>query len=216
MLHHIERSGPAPKPKARLSERPTLSDSAVVVDSRLGAYTAVGPGCSVRESSMDDYSYLAGDVSCVWSDIGKFCSIAAQTRINPGNHPTWRVTTSHCTYRRVQYGFGESDDEEIFAWRRAHRCRIGHDVWIGHGATILAGKSVGIGACIGAGAVVSRDIPPYAIAAGVPARVIKSRFEPAVVERLLRVAYWDWDHQTLKDRFEDLLDVERFLEKYGV
>ncbi|MFW5882792.1 MAG: acetyltransferase [Verrucomicrobiota bacterium] len=217
MLQHIESFGQRPKssgPKM-LSEQPRIHESCHISDSYLGVYTALGPGCTMRESSMDDYSYLAGHVSCVWTTIGKLCSIAAHTRINPGNHPVWRVTTSHSTYRRKQYGFGEEDDHEFFAWRKSHPCEIGHDVWIGHGVTVLAGKNIGIGACVGAGAVVSKDIPPYAIAVGVPARVVKYRFDETVRERIMETEYWNWDHETLKARMEDLLDPNVFLEKYG-
>ena len=81
--------------------------------------------------------------------------------------------------------------------------------------TVLAGKSIGIGACVGAGAVVSKYIPPYAIAVGVPAKVIKFRFDEPTRERLMETAYWDWDHDTLKERMADLLDPAVFLEKYG-
>jgi phosphonate metabolism protein (transferase hexapeptide repeat family) len=151
----------------------------------------------------------------VWTDVGRFSSIAAQTRINPGNHPTWRVTQHHSTYRRIQYGFDTREDEEFFQWRKDHRCTIGHDVWIGHGTTVIAGKNIGTGAVIGSGAVVTKDIPPYAIAVGVPARVVKFRFPADVIEKLQAIAWWDWDRATLVERFNDLLDLEGFLKKYG-
>jgi phosphonate metabolism protein (transferase hexapeptide repeat family) len=198
-----------------LSEVPSIHPTSHVRKSEIGGWTAIGPHCSVSESTFGDYSYLAGHVSMVWTDVGRFASIAAQTRINPGNHPTWRVTQHHSTYRRIQYGFDTREDDEFFQWRREHRCTIGHDVWIGHGVTVIAGKSIGTGAVVGSGAVVTRDIPPYAIAVGVPARVIKYRFPPDVIERLLAIAWWDWDRATLVERFRDLLDLEGFLAKYG-
>jgi hypothetical protein len=88
-------------------------------------------------------------------------------------------------------------------------------VWIGHGVTVIPGRKIGIGAVIGSGAVVTRDIPPYAIAVGVPARVVKFRFPPDVVEKLLATQWWDWDRATLEERFKDLLDLDGFLRKYG-
>lgn len=213
-MHYIDQTGEARPPKT-LSEKPHVHSSSKISKSYLGCYTDVGPNCSMRESSMGDYSYLAGNVNMVWTTVGKFCSIAAYTRINPGNHPTWRVTTSHCTYRRRQYGLDTVDDEEFFAWRKAHPCAIGNDVWIGHNVTVLAGVNIGTGACIGAGAVVTKDIPPYAIAVGVPARVIKYRFKPAVIERLLESEYWDWDRETLERNFADLRDLDTFLDKHA-
>lgn len=166
------------------------------------------------ESTFGDYSYAAGHVSIVYADVGKFCSIAAQTRINPGNHPMQRVTQHHFTYRRKMYGFGE-DDQEFFEWRRAHRCTIEHDVWLGHGSIIMPGVTIGTGAVVGSGAVVTKDIPPYTIVAGVPAKPIRSRFPLPVAKKLLAVSWWDWDHATIKARFDDLLNLELFLEKYA-
>jgi len=217
-MHYIEEYPEPPaggREKKMLSEKPTIHPSSHIRKSQIGGWTAIGPNCSISESTFGDYSYLAGNVSMVWTDVGKFASIAAQTRINPGNHPTWRVTQHHSTYRRIQYGFDTVEDAEFFQWRKDHRCTIGHDVWIGHGVTVIAGKSVGTGAVVGSGAVVTKDIPPYAIAVGVPARVVKFRFPPDVVEKLMATQWWDWDRATLVERFKDLLDLETFLEKYG-
>ncbi len=124
---------------------------------------------------MDDYSYVVNDSQITYTTIGKFCSIAAMTRINPGNHPMQRATQAHFTYRASAYFPGESDDAEFFAWRREHHVHIGHDVWIGHGAIILPGRNVGTGAVIAAGAIVTKDVPAYTIVAGNPARPIKRR-----------------------------------------
>lgn len=204
----------AREPK-RLSEQPSIHPTANIRKSEIGGWTAIGAHCSVSESTFGDYSYLAGHVSMVWTDVGKFTSIAAQTRINPGNHPTWRVTQHHSTYRRIQYGFDTHEDQNFFQWRKDHRCAIGHDVWIGHGVTVIAGKKIGNGAVIGSGAVVTKDIPPYAIAVGVPARVVKLRFPAAVIEQLQTIAWWDWDRATLVERFNDLLDLDGFVARYG-
>jgi hypothetical protein len=217
-MHYIEEHPEAPKEprdKKMLSEQPTIHPTATVKKSQIGGWTAIGPHCSINESTFGDYSYLAGHVSMVWTDVGTFTSIAAQTRINPGNHPTWRVTQHHSTYRRVQYGFDTKDDAEFFQWRKDHRCSIGHDVWIGHGTTVIAGKNIGTGAVVGSGAVVTKDIPPYAIAVGVPARVVKFRFPKDVIEQLQAIAWWDWDRATLVERFNELLDLDSFIAKYG-
>ncbi len=203
-----------PPPK-RLGPQPYVHDTSRVFRSCLGAWTDVGPRCYLIECCLGDYTYLAGDVTVVYSTIGKFCSIASHVTINPGNHPMWRVTQHHCTYRRVQYGFDDRDDEEFFDWRRDDECLIGHDVWIGHGATILAGVQIGTGAVVGAGAVVTKNVAPYEIVAGVPARPIRKRFPDEVIEKLLRIAWWNWDRATLETRFRDLSDLEGFLAKYG-
>lgn len=197
----------------QLGEEPYIHDNVFIHDSHIGAWTELGRGTTISESTFGDYSYTAGDVSIVYADVGKFCSIASHTRINPGNHPTWRVTQHHMTYRRKQFGFGE-DDQEFFDWRRADRCVIGHDVWLGHGALIMAGVKIGTGAVVGAGAVVTKDIDPYTIAVGVPARPLRKRFSDEISEALLEIAWWDWDRATLEARFDDLMDVEAFIETY--
>jgi phosphonate metabolism protein (transferase hexapeptide repeat family) len=151
----------------------------------------------------------------VWSTIGKFCSIAEGVRINPGNHATWRASQHHFTYRAAQFGLGE-DDDDFFQWRRDHWVTIGHDVWIGHGVTVLAGVTIGTGAVIGAGAVVSKNVAPYEIVGGVPARHLKWRFTPKQAEALQQMAWWDWSHAALKASLPDIraLDIDAFIEKY--
>ena len=199
-----------------LSIEPTIDPSASVRDTMLGAYTEVGARTSLIEVEMDDYSYVVNDAQIIYTTIGKFCSIAAMTRINPGNHPMHRATQSHFTYRSSAYFDGVQDDAEFFEWRRRHRVRIGHDVWIGHGAIILPGRSIGAGAVIAAGAIVTKDVAAYTIVAGNPARAIKRRFPETVSDRLARLAWWDWDHEMLRAALPDFrtLPVEDFLDKY--
>jgi phosphonate metabolism protein (transferase hexapeptide repeat family) len=165
---------------------------------------------------MGDYSYVVNDSQMTYTTIGKFCSIAAMTRINPGNHPMQRATQAHFTYRASAYFPGEADDSEFFAWRRSHRVHIGHDVWIGHGAIVLPGRRIGNGAVIAGGAVVTKDVPDYTIVAGNPARPIRRRFSEAIAERLVRLGWWDWDHETLRRALPDFrtLTIEEFLDNY--
>lgn len=198
----------------KLGEQPYIHETSLVYDSYVGAWTDVMANCQIIESTLGDYSYLAGDVSMIYSEVGKFCSIASHVRLNPGNHPMHRVTQHHMTYRRKQYGFGD-DDPEIFDWRRANKVTIGHDVWLGHGVIVMPGVSIGHGAVVGSGAVVTKDLAPYDVAVGVPARPIRKRFADDVIDKLLRIQWWDWDRTTLEARFDDLLDMDMFLEKYG-
>lgn len=199
-----------------LGEEPLIDLTARVQGSRLGRYTEVGPRTKLLEVEMGDYSYVVNDSDIAYATIGKFCSIAAMTRLNPGNHPTWRATQAHFTYRASAYFPGEADEDDFFQWRRDQRLALGHDVWIGHGAVVLAGRSVGHGAVVAAGAVVSKDVPAYAIVAGVPARFVKWRFPPDIAERLQRLAWWDWSHDQLRAALPDFraLSIEAFLEKY--
>jgi phosphonate metabolism protein (transferase hexapeptide repeat family) len=199
----------------KLSSMPSVHETAQVRDSELGAWTEVGARTSVIETEMGDYSYVVNDSDIIYATIGKFCSIASHTRINPGNHPSTRASQHHFLYRAAAYDLGE-DDEAFFDWRRQHHCTIGHDVWIGHGATVLAGVNICTGAVVAAGAVVSKDVAPYTIVGGVPSKEIKRRVDEKTAEGLLELAWWDWPHDILKERLGDFraLPAADFLAKY--
>lgn len=201
----------------RLSEKPLVHQTAIVLDSELGRYTEVDERCMVCETALGDYSYLMRDTEIWAAAIGKFVNIASHVRINATNHPTWRASLHHFTYRAADY-FADADKEEsFFEWRRESRVHIGHDVWIGHGAVILPGVKVGNGAVIGAGAVVSRDVPPYTIVGGVPARLIRNRFKEGLSQRMDALSWWDWDHQRLRAALNDFrqLGADEFVDKYA-
>ena len=201
--------------KLRLSEAPTVHPDADVTECELGMWTEVGKGTMMKASQMGDYSYITQDCHVVWPTIGKFCSIANATRINPGNHPTWRAVQHHSVYRAEAYGLG-CDDHDFFEWRKDHWVTIGHDVWIGHGVTITAGVSIGTGAVVGAGAVVTRDVEPYTVIGGVPARFIKRRFTNIQAEALEHIAWWDWSRDAYKAALPDIreLVIDEFIKKY--
>jgi phosphonate metabolism protein (transferase hexapeptide repeat family) len=176
----------------------------------------VGARTILLDVEMDDYSYIVNDAQMTYTTIGKFCSIAAMTRINPGNHPMHRATQAHFTYRASAYFPGEADDTEFFAWRSSHRVHVGHDVWIGHGAIVLPGRSIGTGAVVAAGAIVTKDVPAYTIVAGNPARPVRRRFSEGVADRLMTLCWWDWSHDMLRAALPDFrkLEIEAFLDKY--
>jgi phosphonate metabolism protein (transferase hexapeptide repeat family) len=201
----------------KLSEKPLIHESAKVSDSNLGRYTEIDEGCVVSECEIGDYSYLIRQTEAWCATIGKFANIASHVRINATNHPTWRATQHHFTYRAGDYFDNAENETDFFQWRRDHRIVIGHDVWIGHGATILPGVTVGNGAVVGAGAVVSKNVEPYMIVGGVAAKPIRERFSREIAEGFEKLAWWDWDHATLGARLSDFRDLKAkvFLEKYS-
>ena len=91
---------------------------------------------------------------------------------------------------------------------------IGHDVWIGHNATVMPGVTIGNGAVVGTGAVVTHDVPPYAIVAGIPAKLIRMRFDETTAARVEETGWWNWPHEALRERLKDFRDLEQFLSKY--
>jgi phosphonate metabolism protein (transferase hexapeptide repeat family) len=199
-----------------LGLEPSIHRTASVRATTFGRFCEVGARTKVAESAFGDYSYVVNDSDIIYTTLGKFCSIAAHTRINPGNHPLHRVMLSHVSYRSSAYGLGP-DEPDFFDWRRASPVTIGHDVWIGHGAIVLAGLSIGTGAAIGAGTVVTKDVPPFAIVVGNPGRVLRPRFSERVIEQLLQIAWWDWEHARIGTALNDIrrLSAEAFCEKYA-
>lgn len=186
-----------------LGTEPAIHPTAQVRECRLGRYTQVGERTRLLETDMGDYSYIVQDGEVAYASIGKFCSIASHVRINPGNHPMWRASQAHFTYRASTYWPDAVDESSFFEWRRADRVTIGHDVWIGHGAVVLAGRRIGTGAVVGAGSIVTKDVEAYTIVVGNPARVAKRRFDENTAARLIGHAWWDWPHDRLRHALED-------------
>lgn len=211
---HLKTAG-EDLPAKMLGIESTVHPTATVTDSRLGAWTEVGARTKVAETVMGDYSYVVHDSDIIYTEMGKFCSIASHVRINPGNHPLERAALHHFTYRSHQFLMGE-DDPDFFDWRRSFKVTLGDDVWFGHGAVVLPGVTIGTGAAIAAGAVVSKDVPPFTIVTGVPAKPLRPRFAEDVQEGLLTIRWWDWPRERLMDALPDLraLDAAAFVEKY--
>ncbi len=199
-----------------MTEAPWIHPTALVKASRMGAWTVVCERCEVIGSDLCDYTYLVGDVQVFNATVGKFANVASHVRINPTNHPMWRASLHHFTYRSRSHFMADDDDAEVTAWRLRNRVTIGPDVWIGHGAILMPGVSVGTGAVIGAGSVVTKPVEDYTIVAGNPARVIRRRVEPEVEAALKRIAWWDWPHARLAASLADFraLDAAAFAGKY--
>ncbi len=148
--------------------------------------------------------------------IHSFVDIARNVRIGATQHPLQRPTTHHITYRRRMYGVRDTDDEAFFEQRRSKLTEIGHDVWIGHGALIEAGVKVGDGAVIGSGAIVTHDVPPYAIVAGVPAKILRFRFDCEQIAAPFGYRLVELEEDAVfRSRIDDFsLDIDIFIRKY--
>jgi len=199
-----------------LSTQPFIDPTAILHDSHAGAYCEIGARTVLQDILLGDYSYVVNDSQIAYATIEKFCSIAAMTRINPGNHPMQRASQVHFTYRASAYFPGEPDEQEFFDWRRNHHVTLSHNVWTGHGDIILPGHNIGTGAVVADGAVVTKDVPAYMIVGGNPAKPIRRRFSEKISEQLITLAWWDWNHGQLLTALPDFrnLALEDFLEKY--
>ncbi len=152
--------------------------------------------------------------------IGSFCSFADGCSILQTHY--MGVTTHQFLFSSFRYpDFDEllpsKKQEEIFEKHiSSKKTVIGNDVWVGKNASIMAGVKIGDGAVIGAGAVVTKDVPPYAIVGGIPAKVIKYRFNEEQIEELLKIKWWNWSDKQIAERFDDFLDIDDFIKKYRV
>ena len=174
-------------PKLSATE-PLLHPEVEIQNSTFGAYVEIGRGARILNSQFGDYAYCER-----WSDIanttvGRFANIAAMVRIGPTDHPWRNAAQHHFLYRSSYYWDDVADDADFFAARAARRTVLGADCWIGHGAIIMPEVTLGAGAIIASGAVVTKDVAPFLMVAGVPARPLKPRFSAPVVERLLALA----------------------------
>jgi phosphonate metabolism protein (transferase hexapeptide repeat family) len=196
--------------------KPRIHQSAHLQDVTCGPFTEIGQRAVLRDVTIGDFTYLERHAEAIYADVGKFCSIAANVRINALEHPMERLTTHKVTYRPNEYFFFHGVDQDFRARRQNKRVTIGNDVWIGHGAVIMPGISIGDGAVIGANAVVTKNVAAYSVAAGVPAKHLKWRFPEEIRSRLLTLKWWDWPHEKLAEAVPDIqsLPIGEFLEKW--
>lgn len=174
-------------------------------NTEIGRYCHFAHHCEVKNSHIGDRSSIGRYTKIENSNIGKYCSISWNVTIGAPTHDIERITTNAFTYRKL---FGlVTQDKNI----QQKRTEIGNDVWIGCHAIIIAGVHIGNGAVIGAGAVVTKDVAPYTIVAGVPAKCIKYRFDDSIVKKIEQINWWDLDDDILKehiDLFESKLNEQ--------
>lgn len=188
-----------------------------ITNSRFGAYVEIGKGSRLNNALFGDYSYCDRYADIANARIGKFANIAAFSRIGPTDHPMAQASLHHFLYRSDDYWDHAARDQAFFAHRQSRLAHIGHDTWIGHNAVIKPEVTIGHGAIVASSAVVTKDVDPYTIVAGLPAKPIRKRFETHIADRLMELAWWDWPHEILRDRLPDFrsLPIEVFLEKYA-
>ncbi len=183
--------------QSRIGAGSTVDHDSIVLNSVIGSRCDIEKRNLIRASVIGDMSYTGTDTCILWAEVGKYCCISRSVDIG-GNEHNYRAASMMPDYRfrtRMMGKPKKHPDEEMI--------RVGNDVWIGQGVSIARkpGLTVGDGAVIGAGAVVTKSIPPYAIAAGVPARVIGYRFPEEQIRRLLAIRWWDWPDDTVVENW---------------
>lgn len=202
-------------PRLKSSE-PKPHPTAELKNCKLGRHVAIGERCVLREVTIGDFSYFERHAEAIYASVGKFCSIAANTRINALEHPIERVTQHKISYRPNEYFRYLGVDEAFRKRRQGRHVSVGNDVWIGHGGVVMPGVTIGNGAVVGANAVVTKDVAAYTIVAGNPAKVLRRRFSEAVAERIEKLAWWNWPEDRLFNAIHDMqaLDIEAWLDKW--
>jgi len=180
-------------------------------DSVLGAHAVLFEGARLVRSRISKYSYVQSMSRINHADIGPFCSIAGEVIIGLGAHPTNMVSSSPVFYDPSQPLPHFFVNKRLFSEPHP-KTIVGADVWIGQRAMLKAGVSIGVGAVIGAGSVVTKDVPPYTIAAGNPCRPIRLRFSEEMCMQLLDSRWWELDEERLAELSVVFSDPGKFLE----
>lgn len=180
----------------------------------LGNYNVLFNNVQILSSVIGDHTYVQENSIISDTEVGKFCSIAMGVSVGVPQHSLSSVSSHPAFYLRNTPLAKTYSDRDMFTTSK--RTFIGHDVWIGQNALIMSGLRIGVGAVIGAGAVVTRDVPAYAVVGGVPAQIIKYRFDEKLRNDLLASKWWDLPEEWLKNNYSLFQDPLKLLECLNV
>lgn len=199
-----------------LSSSIEIGRNSKVRSAKIAKKVRIGAQCNIQGGKVDCYSYMGNYCELPQVEIGKFCSIAAHVTLAAGNHPMSYVSTSPYTYSTIRDSFTKKQlyTQEFFYTDEDHKylCKIGNDVWIGTGATLVCGSkalNIGDGAVIAAGSVVTKDVPPYAVVAGCPAKILRYRFSDETISEMEKEKWWDKDEDWIRGSVQKFSDPSR-------
>ena len=177
-------------------------------------HVKIHPTYELSNVRIGKYSYIANDATISNTIIGRFCSVGPNFYCGLGIHPTNGISTAPMFYSTIkQNGITLSSQNKVDEFISI---KIGNDVFIGANVTVLDGVTIGDGAIIGAGAVVSKNIPPYAIAVGSPIEIKRYRMTETQIAAMLRIKWWNWEDEKLKDIESMFFDIQAFIDKYDI
>lgn len=194
------------------SKRLIIGFGVSIINSELGFDVFVGSNSRISNSSVGDHTYFNSHTNIADAKIGKYCSIGSHVKVGIGSHPTSMVSTHPCFYANNK-GFNTYADKMYYNEEGAS-IEIGNDVWIGSNVTVLNKIKIGHGAIVAIGSIVTKDVPNYAVVAGIPAKIIKYRFTDEEIKSLLKIQWWDFDQEKIQKHFKDFHDVSTFNKKY--
>lgn len=186
----------------------SLGKSCTVANCNFGRYNRIGEGSYLDNSSLGDFTYCGKNATIINCKVGKFCSIAQGVSIGLGMHPVNEFVSTHPSFYSVHKQCGLTfADKQYFD--EMGTVEIGNDVWLGANAIVLDNVRIGDGAIVAANSVVTKDVPPYAIVGGTPAKFIKYRFEEQEIQFLQTFKWWDRDIEWLKKNFTLFHDIKK-------
>ncbi len=206
--------------KLRKTKNCRISPKAVVdLNCVIEGDNSISSGVKLFHCSIGKGSYINTGTELRYVSMGRFCSIGSDIRVISGTHPTSMFVSTHPAFysTAMQSGFTYVKHEKFDEYKYAddhHVVVIGNDVWIGSEAKLMGGVRIGDGAIIAAGAVVTKDVPPYAIVGGVPAKVIRFRHSEDQIETLLKIQWWNKNDEWIKENAEFFENVQLLIEKW--
>lgn len=209
--------------KRRLKGNVKIASNVTIDNCAFEGMNSVAVKSVVVNSSIGRCSYIGPGSTLINVKMGRFCSLADNISVVLGNHPTEKFVSTHPAFyydTESQIGFTFHRGKPIYdgiykmpEGEEKFHVVIGNDVWIGSHVQLLGGITIGDGAVIASGAVVTRDVEPYSVYGGVPAKLIKYRFKPAVIDRLLLSKWWEKPVEDIACHYKDYCDVQNFLSK---
>ena len=203
--------------KSVIGKNSIIDKECRITNSRIGRYCRINKKCKLTNCDIGDFTYLSSGIRISNVTIGKFSSLA-QFKIVSGRHPLNNFVSTHPVFYSNLRHCGAVFSDQLYFDDNSKGVAIENDVWIGHDASIIDGLTIGNGAVIGANCLVTKNVPPYAIVAGVPARVIRYRFSEKQIKFLLSIQWWNYDYMWIKNHyklFHDIHDFTEFVESSG-